>query len=158
MLLRLTALAAIILPLQACAGTGSPSVHYSLDGPPLAIAGEQGGKAFSGQLERTAMLGQGQAALRLDGFICVDVIKNAPNESGHVAAILRCDNAGLLMLTFRPLGPDQGIGIGRQLGQNGQAYGEPLIFYFHPWEEEARRRLGQEKPILMEIINKRERK
>ena len=158
MRLRLAVLAMIVLPLQACAEKGAGSMHYSLDGPPLAIAAEQGGKTCSGHMERASMLGQGGVAFQFDGFVCADSIKNMPNESGHVAAILRCDNGELLMVTFRPLGPDQGIGIGRNMSTGGRAYGEPLIFYFHPWEDEARRRLEQEKNILMDIINKREQK
>lgn len=158
MWLRLAVIAAIILPLQACAGKSPGSTHYSLEGPPLAIAAEQGALAYSGQMERTAMLGQGQVAFSFNGFSCADLVKNMPNKSGHVAAILRCDNGELLMLTFRPLGPDQGIGMGRNMTGGGKIYGEPIIFYFHPWEDEARRRLTQEKPILMDIINKVEQK
>lgn len=157
MLHRLALLAIIIFSLQACAAKSSNNPHYSLDGPPLAIAGEQGDKACSGQMARSSMLGQGQAAFQFDGFVCADTIKSMPNESGHVAAILRCDNGGVLMLTFRPLGPDQGIGIGRSMASDGKIQGEPLIFYFHPWEEEARRRLAQEKPILMGIIGKQDK-
>jgi hypothetical protein len=155
---RLAVLAALLLPLQACAGKGSAGMPRTLEGPPLALAGEQGGKAASGQMERECMLGQGQMTLRLDGFVCAGIIKSPPNASGHVAAVLRCEGGGALMFTLRPLGPDQGLGIGRQLSADGKIYGEPLIFYFHPWDEEARRRLDREKPVILEIINKREQK
>lgn len=147
---------ALLLITAGCAAKGSPTILYSLDGPPLAIAGDYGELEVTGHMERECMLGQGQIGLNIDGASCLDSIKSAPNESGHISAILRCDTGEVLMLSFRSLGPDQGIGIGRLMNAQGSVRGGPVIFYFHPWEEEARRRLEQEKDILMEIIKKRE--
>lgn len=155
---RLALAALILLPLQACASKGSPTILYSLDGPPLSIAADQGEKRLTGHMERECMLGQGQMAFRSEDLVCLDELETMPNQSGHIAAMLRCSNGELLMLSFRTLGPDQGLGLGRFLTEGGDVSGEPLIFYFHPWEDEAARRLEQEKQTLLDIIAKREKR
>lgn len=149
-------LALLMLALPGCAGDGGSSVIYSLEGPPLAIAGEQGERAFSGNMERECMLGRGQLAFQAEELSCVGTIKSTPNEAGHIAAIIGCSGGKVLALTFRTLGPDQGIGLGRFFNNSGPTGEAALIFYFHPWEEEARRRLVQEKNTLLDIISKKE--
>lgn len=160
---RLAILLALLF-LQGCAAAsenqpgGSPDLR-SLEGPPLAIAGEQGKRNFAGQMEREAMIGEGKISLEGDGLVCAGEIITAPNQSGHLMGALHCGEELRLILTFRPLGPDQGIGLARFTGPSGKMLpGEPLIFYFHPWQEEARRRLEQEKPALLDIMQKKEAK
>lgn len=150
-------LTALVLSLQACASGRGSSALYSLEGPPLAIAGEQGAAEFTGQMERGCMLGQGQMELQSGELICAGVIKSAPNNAGHIAAMISCGEDNVLLLTFRALGPDQGIGLGRFFDKSGPKEEAHLIFYFHPWEEEARRRLEQEKDTLLGIISKKEK-
>lgn len=154
----LVLLALSALPLQGCSGSGSSTAPYSLDGPPLTIAGEQGETRFKGSMERECMLGQGRMAFQSENLVCADTVKTAPNEAGHIAAVIRCEGGKVLALTFRTLGPDQGIGLGRFINREGPTGEAPLIFYFHPWEEEAGRRLDQEKNTLLDIISKKEKK
>lgn len=157
---RLILLALLLLPillLQACAGQSSPTTLYSLEGPPFAIAGENGPQRFSGHMERACLLGRGQMAFRFEDKVCAGEIRSNPNESGHIRAVIRCDDGQVLMFTFRSLGPDQGIGLGRFMTSEGETDGQPLIFYFHPWEEEAARRLDQEKIVLRDIISQKEK-
>lgn len=143
----------LLLLLPACTvverGGGLPP---ALDGPALAIAGEQGARLFTGRMERACMLGQGEMKLESGALVCSGAIASLPNQSGHVGGVLQCGGGGALMLSFRNLGPDQGIGIGRVVAPDGKTEAEPLIFYYHPWDEEARRRLAQEKPTMLEII------
>lgn len=184
--LPLLYLLAAALLLSACASK-SKSTFYSLEGPPLAIAGEQDGRLFEGSMERTAMLGQGEMLFRQvndamglstgrakttpesaaaslkdaaentsETLLCHGSIKSIPNENGHYAGGLMCNDGNALMFIFRSLGPDQGVGLGSFIrpAENNALVGGPLVFYFHPWQEEARRRLNQEKNAFLDIIRR----
>lgn len=160
---RIAPIMAALILLSSCAVQQNMTTIYSLDGPELSIAGEQEEILFEGSMERLSMLGQGNVSFRrMDNpedepaLICEGPIRATPNKQGHLSAGLICSNQDILMLTFRALGPDQGIGLGRFIrpSESNSVVGSALLFYFHPWQEEARRRLDQEKGALLGIISK----
>lgn len=152
-----TVLLVVLLLLAGCASQSPQTVLYSLDGPPLAIAGEQGETVFTGQMERSCLTAQGEISFESSEMSCSGTLKGRFNQAGHIQAIIPCDNGEVLALSFRSLGPDQGLGLGRFFNQAATSRGKALIFYFHPWDEEAKRRLEQEKITLRDIIAKKKK-
>lgn len=118
-------------------GTG-----YALEGPSLAIVGEYKGMPLEGAMERHVIVGIGKMEIRsvdrTRGFFCEARIKSPPQEDLRIRGVLLCAEGQTLAISMRPLGPDQGVGIGRQ-----ETDEDLLVFFFHPSKEEAVRRFPQ---------------
>ena len=140
------ALLLLCLGLFACAGKELPSAPAQaaapaplvMDGPRLAVAGEYGGIFLSGSMDRAGMAGYGSMLLEALGgeFSCAAEIDSPPTSKGRVRGVLRCTDGRELFFSLRNIGPDQGVGVGREsLG------GDLLILFYHPSPDEAARRL-----------------
>ena len=118
-------------------GTG-----YALEGPDLFIVGEYKGMPLEGTMERHVIVGIGKMEIRsvdrTRGFFCEARIKSPPQENLRIRGILLCAEGQALAVSMRPLGPDQGVGVGRQ-----ETDEDLLVFFFHPSQEEAERRFPQ---------------
>lgn len=141
---------AFLLPfaliLAGCAPSHGSSIRLALDGPPLAVVmrseGQTGHSGWSGLMDRGCMAGVGTIALRgTDGVTCRGEMDHPANEKGRLYADLACDNGKTIVVVFRNLGPDQGMGVAR-LDPDDEA-GEQATLFFHPSREEAERRLGE---------------
>lgn len=123
-----------------CAGSTPPSVRLALDGPELVLAGELGGRAYEGLMDRHAMAGVGALALHEQGtgIVCRGSIDMPASQKGRLYVELTCSDGRSLPLILRNLGPDQGMGIGRFEGQSGR-----MTLFYHPCASEAKRRLEQ---------------
>ncbi len=137
------------------AGRDFAFTFYALDGPELAVVGEYGGIWVEGALERRAMVGMG--SLRLEGDLACDGrFDTQPTEKGRVRGVLECAGNRQIYVTLRTLGPDQGLGIGREARSEGdRADTDMLVLFFHPSREEALRRLPA---VLLDIEAARARK
>ncbi len=132
-----------VLLATGCSGrqlTAAPEVALALDGPPLAIVGEYEGQAFSGEMERTCMVGVGRMSIRgateEGGFLCEAALDEQPTEKARIRGAFRCLDGRVLYFTLRNIGPDQGVGIARE--DEGR---ELAVLFYHPCREEAGRRL-----------------
>ena len=128
------------------------SPMYALEGPPLALVGKFGDLAVEGSMERTCMAGAGKLTLHSrfieDALVCEGTLDSPPNEKARVKGALICNNSGPIFFTMRNLGPDQGVAVGQSEGGK-----DLLIFFYHPSQEEAERRLPE---IIHDITKARE--
>ena len=160
---------------------------YALDGPDFMVIADLSGLPLQGTMQRKAMVGVGKLKLysteEPPRLICESVINMRPNEKRRVRGILDCNDGNILLFTLRPLGPDQGLGIGTSanasdtpnsgksenpknqslqevnnsssaLFQNAGTYKDLTLFY-HPSKEEAERRFPQ---ILQDFTELRQQK
>lgn len=127
--------------LAGCAPAAPPSPKLALEGPPLAVASDWHAAA-GGVMDRTCMAGLGSIILYDNTSLplCRGDMDSPPSSTGRVYATLTCRDGGSLVLAFRNLGPDQGLGVGRVFRPDGSEEEQVTLFY-HPWDEEARRRL-----------------
>lgn len=193
---RCAALLACLL-LAACGGEPARVTVFAMEGPPLAVAGEQGELellteeaaafpdadggtevsarpkvlvrervVFEGELERAGMVGNGAFMLKTpdNGKVCQGEIKSGPGYKGRIRGIVPCGAGEFFMFTLNHHGPDQGAGIGRFAWARGWPAsgrgveeaaaapepeaadleieeGPPLLFFYHPSMDEAKRRL-----------------
>ena len=130
-----------------------PSAHLSLHGPPLAVAGIMEGHYFSGHMERSCMAGAGRMVLQNQtlGLLCKGGTDNPASEKGRMYAYLSCAGNKTMRVAYRNLGPDQGVGIGR-FEENGPV----LVLYYHPWEDEAKRRVYELASKMLQGGNERQ--
>lgn len=142
-------LAALSL-LAGCAGRGPapvPGAALAVEGPPLALVGEYAGLGFTGSMDRTAMAGYGNIAIEsrdVPPFVCQGKIDGLPTKKGRVRGVMECTAGRLIYFSLRNLGPDQGVGIGRESPE-----GELLILFYHASAEEAARRFPAEKEAIL---------
>ena len=124
-----------------------PSVHLAMNGPPLSIAGDMGGHYFSGHMERSCMAGVGRMVLHNQtlNLLCKGETDNPASEKGRMYAYLSCTENKTMRVVYRNMGPDQGVGIGR-VEENPQV----LLFYYHPWDDEAKRRAYELKGKMLQ--------
>lgn len=141
------ALFAFCLLCAACAGQSAvrtPAVSLATDGPPLAIVGEYDGMALVGSMDRTGMTGYGGMILSAANadreFVCEAKIDDPPTEKGRVRGLLHCTGERQVLFTLRNIGPDQGVGVGRESED-----GALLILFYHSSAEEAQRRFPSVK-------------
>lgn len=89
---------------------------YALDGPELIVVGDLSGRPLRGTIQRKAMVGVGKLKLssleETPSLICESVINAQPTEKMRVRGVLDCNDGSVILFTLRPLGPDQGLGIG----------------------------------------------
>jgi hypothetical protein len=146
------ALLLLCLGLCACAGkepvASPPSVALAVDGPRLALLGEYAGMSLAGSMDRTCMVGYGSMHLEaVDSgatFVCTAKIDNPPTQRGRVRGVLRCTDGRELFFTLRNIGPDQGVGIGRESPEEGL-----LILFYHVSSDEAARRFPGVKADIL---------
>ena len=134
----------LALPLAwGCASKpASPGIAYSLNGPPLAIAGEFAHIGLVGEMDRTCMVGIGTIHLESTvpeiPLVCEGRLNVPPTEKGRIRGILDCSQGLVMLFTLRNLGPDQGVGIARPV--EGQ---DTMVFFYHASPDEAQRRLPE---------------
>lgn len=152
---------ALLLLCAACGGKEIPpppvpAVALALEGPTLAVAGVYGDMRVSGSLERTGMVGHGLLALHAtdmaDALICEARLNEPPTEKGRVRGLLQCKDGRRMPVTLRNLGPDQGVGVGRE-----KEDGDLLVFFYHPCQEEAQRRLPRVEQDIAFARSKKQR-
>ncbi|MDL2216795.1 hypothetical protein LJB81_03590 [Desulfovibrio sp. OttesenSCG-928-M14] len=140
--IKLMALCGSILLCSCAAKAPAPAVMaLSLDGPPLAVAGEYAGMELEGSMDRTVMAGTGALQLEALGssdFACTASVDSMPTQKARVRGFLNCTGGRRLPFSLRNTGPDQGVGIARE-----SAEGELLVLFYHPSPEEAKRRLPE---------------
>jgi hypothetical protein len=68
-------------------------------------------------------------------FVCTAKIDNPTTQKGRVRGMLRCTGERELLFSLRNIGPDQGVGVGRESPEGGL-----LIFFYHASPDEAARR------------------
>lgn len=126
------------LALSGCGPASSPSIRLALEGPPLAVRGDSGGRRFVGHMDRGVMAGFGHVVLRQPdvGVVCTGGADQPPTEKGRVYVGLACSDGRSLHALFRPLGPDQGLGLARFEEEE-----EKIDLFYHACEVEALRRL-----------------
>ena len=160
---------------------------YALDGPDFMVVADLSGLPLQGTMQRKAMVGVGKLKLystdEPPSLICESAINMRPNEKRRVRGILDCNDGNIILFTLRPLGPDQGLGIGTSANasdvphpekgessrnqplqgvntsqgapvQSSGAYKDLTLFY-HPSKEEAERRFPQ---ILKDFTDLRQQK
>ncbi|MDL2316170.1 hypothetical protein LJC59_03715 [Desulfovibrio sp. OttesenSCG-928-A18] len=71
-------------------------------------------------------------------FVCEARIDAQPTEKGRVRGMLHCSGNRHMPFSLRNLGPDQGVGIGRERDD-----GELLVLFYHSSPDEAERRFPQ---------------
>ena len=144
----------VCLSLVGCGDRSTPSIRLALDGPPLYVALQSDSAHWSGLMDRGCMAGLGQITLRDgNGIICNGKMDHPANDKGRLYAELSCANGNTVTLVFRNLGPDQGMGLARVNPETPD--GEQLALFYHPSQDEARRRLEQ---VRAEIAAARESK
>ena len=130
----------LCLGLAGCAGQSTPGIRLALDGPPLHVAMQGDTTTWTGSMDRGCMAGVGSFSVHSEnGLICRGQIDHPANDKGRLHAELACADGSVMVLVFRNLGPDQGMGLGR-INPDSEA-GEQTTFFYHPSQEEARRRL-----------------
>lgn len=72
------------------------------------------------------------------GLSCRGAMDHPANDKGRLYIELECDNGDVIHVVMRNLGPDQGMGVGR-INETG----DRITLFYHPSEDEARRRLKQ---------------
>jgi len=158
--LTLSALLLLCVSLFACAGKESvqvstqmigpaPAVALAVDGPRLAVFGEYEGLSLTGSMDRTCMAGYG--SMRLEAakhtgvaFVCTADINSPPTQKGRVRGVLHCTDNRELLVSLRNIGPDQGVGVGRE-----RPGGDLLILFYHVSPEEAERRFPAVKSDIL---------
>lgn len=147
-------LLALCMALGACGGERpAPSVRLILDGPPLAIAAVRGETPMRGLMERSCMAGVGDMRLTIPGETeCSGSLDHPGNAKGRLYIRLDCLDGSAVILAMRNLGPDQGMGVGKQATPTApdgadtpeapDTRGEDrIVMFYHPSANEARRRL-----------------
>lgn len=156
---------ALLLPfaliLAGCASSQGSSIRLALDGPPLAVVMQSEGQTehsvWNGLMDRGCMAGAGTIALRgTDGVTCQGDMDHPANEKGRLYADLACDNGKTMVVVFRNLGPDQGMGVARLDPDNED--GEQATLFFHPSREEAERRLGEIRAEVASALEAKRKK
>ena len=148
----------VFFSLLGCAYSRPLALTYVFEGPPLALYGESGERVFEGEMERTSMIGSGRISLRdtVTGLVCSGELDTRPSLKGIVRGYMTCADAGYLVFGLRNLGSDQGFGVGYFVpaSENGggreyvgegrpkEQRGERITLFYHPWMDEAKRRLG----------------
>jgi len=129
-----------------------PTAALAVDGPRLAVFGEYQGLPLTGSMDRAGMAGYG--SMRLEAvtdsgaaFVCTADIDSPPTQKGRVRGILRCTGDRELLFTLRNIGPDQGVGIGRE-----SSGGDLLILFYHASPDEAARRFPAVKADILAAI------
>ena len=136
-LLRVISLALVFF-VCGCADKSQPSVLLALDGPPLAVVGALGDAPFDGVMDRGCLAGVGSLKLHVpDLGPCAGTMDHPGNEKGRRYVELACFDGSSIILALRNLGPDQGMGIGKQ-----DTTGKRIALFYHPSQEEAQRRLA----------------
>ena len=141
----------VCLILGACAKNAPappPAVALAVDGPRLALAGEYAGMALTGSMDRTCMAGYGSIRLEAAGtgpdFVCEAQLDDPPTEKGRVRGVLRCTGDRQVLFSLRNIGPDQGVGVGRESPE-----GDLLIIFYHASADEAARRFPEVKDDIL---------
>lgn len=116
-----------------------PSAAQAVDGPELAVVGEYEGMSLRGTMDRTCMVGVGRMTLHAadapETFSCTAALNAPPSEKARVRGFLECTDNRKFLFSLRNIGPDQGVGIGRE-----REDGELMILFYHSSAEEADRR------------------
>ena len=137
--------------LFACAGKAPdapPSVALAMDGPSLALFGEYAGMPVAGSMDRGCMAGRG--SMRIEAvdsganFVCIAALDHPPTHKGRVRGVLRCADGKELLFSLRNIGPDQGVGVGRENPE-----GDLLILFYHASPDEAARRFPAVKADIL---------
>lgn len=141
----------LLVLLSGCAGRSvTPSIALSLSGPALAIAGEYGGIALGGTMDRSCMVGVGTITLHSEqtepAFMCEGKVNAEPSEKGRVYGILDCQGGQPIAFSLRNLGPDQGVGVGKALDGSAAL----MLLFYHSSTEEAKRRFPEVKAEIEE--------
>ena len=141
----------LCMGLAACAKNAPapvPAVALAVDGPQLALAGEYAGMALRGNMDRTCMAGYGSIRLEAAGegpdFVCEAQLDDPPTEKGRVRGVLRCTGERQMLFSLRNIGPDQGVGVGRENPE-----GDLMIVFYHASAEEAARRFPEVKADIL---------
>jgi hypothetical protein len=141
----------LCLNLFACAGkepAPAPAVALAVDGPRLALFGEYANMFFTGSMDRTCMAGYG--SMRLEAvdsgaaFVCTAEIDSPPTRKGRVRGVLHCTGGRELLFSLRNIGPDQGVGVGRESPE-----GDLLVLFYHASPDEAARRFPAVKADIL---------
>lgn len=177
-------LLAALLALTACAPAQPPRYTvFAMEGPPLAIVGgrldDAGEPSLAGRMERSAMVGDGDIEIDYpsQNLACRGRLKGGPAGNGRVRGIIPCtggDEPLFLLLTLGQHGPDQGAGVARLARGKVSAFdgagGEselaqvedldiseepPLLFFYHPWDEEAVRRYQDARSNVLRGLEKK---
>lgn len=128
--------------LAGCAApSGVPGPRLALEGPPLFIAVSGGGSRY-GAMDRGCLAGVGGIILQdpQRGVTCEGTMDAPASSKGRLYAELACSDGGTVVLGLRNTGPDQGVGVGRVMRADGERE-ERISLFYHPCEDEARRRL-----------------
>ncbi|MDR3073462.1 MAG: hypothetical protein LBV01_01895 [Deltaproteobacteria bacterium] len=128
--------------LAGCASSAAPSIRLALDGPPLPVVAEGEATALQGFMDRGCMAGVGGMILysRRDNVSCKGTMDRPATDKGRLYLDLDCSDGRTLRVVLRNLGPDQGMGLGH-IGEEE----DRLVLFYHPSEDEARRRLARLK-------------
>lgn len=126
----------------------SPGIALATEGPPLFISGEYAGMRLSGTMDRTVMVGYGVVSVAAEqpgtSFLCESTIDAPPTEKGRVRGLLECTGGRKLLFSLRNIGPDQGVGIGKETED-----GELMTLFYHASREEAERRFPEVKADIV---------
>ena len=147
--LKLSAGLLLYFSLFACAGkepARAPAVALAMDGPRLALVGEYEGLSLTGSMDRTCMAGYGSMQLEASGavFVCTAEIDSPPTQKGRVRGVLHCTGGRALLFSLRNIGPDQGVGVGRESPE-----GDLLVLFYHASPDEAARRFPAVKADIL---------
>jgi hypothetical protein len=82
-------------------------------------------------------------------FVCRATMDHPPTEKGRIRGVLHCTGDRKMLVTLRNIGPDQGVGIGRE-----DEYGDLMILFYHASLDEAWRRFPA---VKADIVAARER-
>jgi hypothetical protein len=77
-------------------------------------------------------------------FSCEASIDQPPTEKGRIRGVLYCSDNRTMLISLRNLGPDQGVGIGKE-----SQGGELMVLFYHAGLEEARRRFPAVKADIV---------
>jgi hypothetical protein len=82
-------------------------------------------------------------------FVCRAKVDHPPTEKGRIRGVLHCTGERKMLVTLRNIGPDQGVGIGKE-NENGDL----MILFYHAALDEAWRRFPA---VKADILAARER-
>ncbi len=68
-------------------------------------------------------------------FICKSDVDAPPTEKGRIRGLLLCSGDRSILFSLRNIGPDQGVGVGKDTQTNAL-----MVLFYHTSIEEARRR------------------
>lgn len=175
--------AAFFCLLPACTPAQPPRYTvFAMEGPPLAIVGgpldAAGEPSLTGRMDRACMVGDGEIAIDYppQNLVCRGRLKDGPAENGRVRGIIPCtgqEGAVFLLLTLGQHGPDQGVGLARiargeissakdlenpelvQVDDLVTSSEPPLLFFYHPWDQEAGRRFQEARENVLLGLDKK---